>query len=39
MSSPSMDINVREQALPGVGQRFEIELFDELRSLGKPSLL
>ena len=26
MSSPSMDINVREQALPGVGQRFEIEL-------------
>lgn len=29
MTNPSMDINVREQALPGVGQRFEIELSPE----------
>lgn len=29
MTDPSTDINVREQALPGVGQRFEIELSPE----------
>ncbi|MFZ1439403.1 MAG: hypothetical protein WAX12_17340 [Candidatus Microthrix subdominans] len=29
MTKPSMDINVCGQALPGIGQRFEIELSPE----------